>query len=211
MWPTAAALADRLERELDVAGVDRAHLVGNSLGGWLALELAARGRALSVKELSPALGWESEGAHLHRLNLKFAMARRLAGAPLLPALFRSGIGRRIGLKLAVAHGDRMSPEAARAFAHDMSECTIWQPLKDWFLRTEHTLGSIDCPVRIAWAEEDAMIPRRPYGNRFPELVPDAEWVALPGVGHVPMYDDPALVVSTVLELTASVDGRERSR
>jgi len=208
--PTTGALADQLERDLDAAGVDRAHLVGNSLGGWLALELAARGRALSVTAISPALGWEPEGTHLRTLNLKFAMARRLAGAPLLPVLFRSGFGRRVGLKLAVAHGDRMSAEAALAFAHDMSECTIWQPLKEWFLTTEHTMGGIDCPVRIAWAEEDAMIPREPYGARFPELVPDAEWVTLPGVGHVPMYDDPGLVARTVLERTASVDGRERS-
>ena len=52
--------------------------------------------------------------------------------------------------------------------------------------------------------------REPYGARFPELVPDAEWVTLPGVGHVPMYDDPGLVVRTVLELTASVDRHELS-
>jgi pimeloyl-ACP methyl ester carboxylesterase len=104
----------------------------------------------------------------------------------------------------------MSAEAALDFVNDMNACTAWQPLKEWLLTSEHTLGSIDCPVRIAWAEKDAMIPREPCGARFPELVPDAERGTLAGVGHVPMYDDPPLVVSTVLELTASVDGRERS-
>ncbi|MBY4108237.1 alpha/beta fold hydrolase [Rhodococcus fascians] len=50
-------LVDGLEREMDTAGIDTAHLVGNSLGGWLALELASRGRARSVVALSPGFGW----------------------------------------------------------------------------------------------------------------------------------------------------------
>ena len=46
------ALVDAVERELDASGFDTAHMVGNSLGGWIALELAARGRARSVVALS---------------------------------------------------------------------------------------------------------------------------------------------------------------
>lgn len=206
--PTAAALADQLERDLDDAGVHRAHLVGNSLGGWLALELAARGRALSVTALSPALGWEPRGAHLRNLAWKLSLTRQLVvrGAPVLPLLFRSATGRRIGLKIAVAHGDRMSPEAALAFTDAVSECTVWKPLKHWFLTTEHTMGPIDCPVRIVWSDDDALIPLEPYGARFSTLVPHAERIVLPDVGHVPMYDDPQLVVRTVLDLTSAVDG-----
>lgn len=206
--PTAAALADQLERDLDAAGVDRAHLVGNSLGGWLALELAARGRALSVTALSPALGWRSTGSHLRTLNMRLAFARRatVRGAPLAPFLFRSATVRRAAMKIAVAHGDRMSRESALAFTEDITKCTVWKPLRRWILTTEHTLGSIDCPVRIAWSAEDALIPFQPYGARLPALVPDAEWIVLPGVGHVPMYDDPELVVRTVLNLTNSIDG-----
>src|SRR5436305_2814777 len=52
-----AALADDLELQLDDAGIGTAHLVGNSLGGWIALELARRGRGRSVVALSPAGGW----------------------------------------------------------------------------------------------------------------------------------------------------------
>jgi pimeloyl-ACP methyl ester carboxylesterase len=205
--PTAAALADQLERDLDAAGVDRAHLVGNSLGGWLALELAARGRALSVTALAPALGWEPTGTHLRTLNVKLFLARQMIVrlAPLLPVLFRSGFGRRAGLKIAVAHGDRMSPQAALDLTDDMAECTISGPLKHWFLNTEHTLGPIDCPVRIAWSEKDALIPVDPYGARYASLVPHAEQMMLRDVGHVPMYDDPELVIRTVLEMTGSVD------
>src|SRR4051794_5219472 len=55
-----AAMADELERLLDSGGHERAHIAGNSLGGWLAFELAARGRAQSVVALSPALGWDGD-------------------------------------------------------------------------------------------------------------------------------------------------------
>ncbi len=51
------AVIDELERAMDEAGFERAHLVGNSLGGYAALRLAQRGRAESVVALAPAGGW----------------------------------------------------------------------------------------------------------------------------------------------------------
>jgi len=54
---TGPGLADAIERALDEAGFTTAHIVGNSLGGYLALALAARGRAESVVALAPAGGW----------------------------------------------------------------------------------------------------------------------------------------------------------
>jgi pimeloyl-ACP methyl ester carboxylesterase len=51
--PTVAALADAIEAELERSGLDRVHVAGNSLGGWIALELARRGRATSAVALSP--------------------------------------------------------------------------------------------------------------------------------------------------------------
>src|ERR1039457_6000148 len=47
-------LVDDIERILDQSELDRPHFAGNSLGGWIALELAGRGRASSVCALSPA-------------------------------------------------------------------------------------------------------------------------------------------------------------
>jgi pimeloyl-ACP methyl ester carboxylesterase len=52
--PTVAALADTVAAELDRAGFAEVHAAGNSLGGWVAFELARRGRARSVVALSPA-------------------------------------------------------------------------------------------------------------------------------------------------------------
>src|ERR1700716_1602145 len=52
-----AFAADAVEQAMDEAGFETAHIVGNSLGGYLALELGARGRANSVVALAPAGGW----------------------------------------------------------------------------------------------------------------------------------------------------------
>ncbi|MGY2060888.1 alpha/beta fold hydrolase, partial [Nocardia gipuzkoensis] len=68
---TIAALADFVESVLDESGWPTAHLVGNSLGAWLVLELAARGRARSVTAISPGGLWESDADAAHRLIPKY--------------------------------------------------------------------------------------------------------------------------------------------
>lgn len=51
-----AVLTDAIEQAMDAAGFRTAHIVGNSLGGFVALQLAARGRAESVVALAPRAG-----------------------------------------------------------------------------------------------------------------------------------------------------------
>ena len=56
----------------------------------------------------------------------------------------------------------------------------------------------DVPVTIAWGEKDRLFPVRQAG-RFAAAIPRARARVLPGVGHVPMSDDPDLVAATILE------------
>src|SRR4051812_24683002 len=51
-------LARGVERDMDEAGFETAHVAGGSLGGWVALELGRRGRARSVVGIAPGGGWE---------------------------------------------------------------------------------------------------------------------------------------------------------
>ena len=53
------SLADAVETALDEVGWETSHVVGNSLGGWLGLELARRGRARTVTAVSPAGAWRN--------------------------------------------------------------------------------------------------------------------------------------------------------
>jgi len=57
--PSVQALADGIEEELDRLGLEKVHIAGNSLGGWIGIELARRGRAQSLVLLSPAGAWRS--------------------------------------------------------------------------------------------------------------------------------------------------------
>ena len=61
---TMSDVVDAAERYLDEHGLDRPHLAGNSMGGYMAIELARRGRAATVCALSPAGLWSDLGSGL---------------------------------------------------------------------------------------------------------------------------------------------------
>jgi pimeloyl-ACP methyl ester carboxylesterase len=78
---TDALLADAVERAMDEAGFETAHIVGNSLGGYVALQLASRGRAQTVVALAPAGGW-GQGDETYKELLGFqATMLDLVGPP----------------------------------------------------------------------------------------------------------------------------------
>ncbi|WP_235916121.1 alpha/beta fold hydrolase [Antrihabitans cavernicola] len=89
---TVSRLVDDADRVLDDAGLDRPHLAGNSLGGWMAIELARRGRAASVCALSPAGLWtageKSQSNGVAKIRRSLAITR--LSRPPLPVLLRSG-------------------------------------------------------------------------------------------------------------------------
>ncbi|WP_415975754.1 alpha/beta fold hydrolase [Rhodococcus sp. 077-4] len=88
--PTPQRLADHLETVLDGLGWKTAHLAGNSLGAWISLELARRGRASSVCALMPAGMWRSTGGvgHLRRKAL-FALWTNGTRLPMAGSLIRN--------------------------------------------------------------------------------------------------------------------------
>jgi pimeloyl-ACP methyl ester carboxylesterase len=54
------------------------------------------------------------------------------------------------------------------------------------------------PVTIGWGTRDRLLLRR-QGIRAKHVIPGARLVRLPGCGHVPMNDDPALVSRVILD------------
>src|SRR4051794_38975985 len=85
MTMTISRSLDMIERQLDARGIETAHFVGSSLGGWASFELAARGRASSVVAVCPGGGWY-HGSREERAVLRYFRTNdRLlhVGAPIL--------------------------------------------------------------------------------------------------------------------------------
>ncbi len=197
-------IIDDAEETLDRLGLRKAHLAGNSMGGWVALELARRGRAESVCALSPAGFWTVEegnpGGAAERLRATIRQTR--FGRPLLPFLARSSRFRRWAMRLNAAHGDRLTAAEMIARADDLLQCDVGLDL----LQTDEALGpfaSLPCPITIAWSERDRVLPMRSHGERAKTMVPGARFVVLSDVGHVPMFDAPDLVARVLLETTGA--------
>jgi pimeloyl-ACP methyl ester carboxylesterase len=205
---TPDVIADALERDMDSAGFERAHIVGNSLGGWLALELAARGRALSTTALSPAGGWNHPGPETKRLGRLFRQNHRML--KLLGSHGAQLVRRRRFRALALKDVAARPADVPAAIAVEMTEaaaaCPIYLPLLEYLTSTGFgELGVIDAPVQIAWGTKDRILPWPGYAERLRRLVPEAQWIPLHGLGHCPMLDDAALTTTTILKLTQEVD------
>jgi pimeloyl-ACP methyl ester carboxylesterase len=206
--PSIQAIADGVVEQLDRAGIGRAHIVGNSLGGWVALELARRGRARSVVLFGPAGAWRSTvrmTAIAVGMRLSFALLAKQADRA--EAIARRRWARRLLLATQVEHPDRMDAAEFAASIRAMKHSPVVAPL----LRviTKYPLETLPadpaCPIRVVWAERDRIIPFERNGLPLLERVPGAEFVRLAGVGHVPMSDDPKQVARLILEVTGAVD------
>lgn len=212
---TVGALVDAVERDMDAAGFETAHLVGCSLGGWIAFELAERGRSRSIVAISPAGGWEPGSRAARRLRSLFIQVHKLSTAvlPRLESLVRRPRLRRVLLWRAVAHGERVPPTAAAALVRNSVECPVYFELLDAMTRDRpaEPFDGVTCPVLIAWGTKDRILPRRSYSQRFRELLPSAEWITLRGLGHLPMLDDPELVAPMIAEFAARVGEPEPVR
>ena len=196
-------LVARVEAMMDEAGWDDAHLVGFSLGGWLALELAKRGRARTVTAFSPG-GATTERHALESKRIKFLFWRlhrtaRIAGDR-LDRLYRRPGFRRLAMAEQMVRADRLTPREATEMSRRFVAC----PVFDRFLAEIGTapgladLDQVRVPVTIAWAEKDQVLPQKFHESFFRAGLPHAEFRTLRGAGHVPFWDAPDAVLDAVL-------------
>jgi pimeloyl-ACP methyl ester carboxylesterase len=201
-----AESADVAEAELDAAGLDKAHIVGHSLGGWLATEIARRGRALSLVVIAPGGGWELGSAEQKRIRRLFLRIRATLkiGGPLAPLLARYPVSRRVALAELVAHPERMSPADARAMIQAAWRCDAFDGVVGAATRepAPAALSDASYRMRLVWGRHDRVLPTPRYSDRWRTVLPAADWVELPDAGHVPMFDDPEGVTRAILEITA---------
>lgn len=199
------SLVDGVERILDEAGLGRAHLVGNSLGGYVTLTLAARGRAETVTALAPAGGWPEGDPALGKTMEFFQKMQRmiLAAAPHADAIAAHAERRANAMQFITEHPEVMPPDLVvrtilgAAGCRDAAELAGMAAGDDWALDTE----AIECPVRIVWGTADRILFWPRAADRYREILPHADWVILDGIGHCPQLDVPLDTAELILGFT----------
>lgn len=183
----------------EAIGVDRPHVAGNSLGGLLALELGREKLARSVTALSPAGFWtDPERRYAFGTLRAMRLAAESMPLPLIERLSHTAAGRTALTSTIYARPGRRSPEAAVSETLALRGATGFHRTLAAGLDVRFTDDLPGLPVTIAWGGRDRLLLRR-QGIRAKHTVPGARLVRLPGCGHVPMNDDPALVARVILD------------
>jgi pimeloyl-ACP methyl ester carboxylesterase len=204
---TDASLADAVERAMDDAGFDTAHIAGNSLGGYVALQLATRGRAESVVALAPAGGW-ARGDESYRDTLAFFPKMQEQVRALVPhadAISVSPEGRRRATQFITTNFEHIPPALIAHQIGGVAACSAVVPMVEYATREGYQLDAerIDCPVRVVWGTEDKLLPWPSAAARFrDEWLPQADWVELDGIGHCPQLDVPLEAAQLIVGFTA---------
>ncbi len=190
-----ASLARAVSAFAAAEGLERPHLAGNSLGGWVALELALAGDAASVTAIAPAGLWAKPLAP--KRSAARAVARRLL--PALPLILRSEGGRRLVLAGSAARPERIPPAAALRLVRTYALAPGFDDANAAMRAGRFTgLDEIAVPLTFAWPDHDRLVGR-------PERLPaGARSVTLTGCGHLPTWDDPEQVARVLLDGSAQL-------
>ncbi|MET9899029.1 alpha/beta fold hydrolase [Streptomyces sp. NPDC006446] len=190
--PVLGALCEALK-------IDRPHVAGNSLGGLLALELGREKLVRSVTALSPAGFWSPvERRYAFGVLLAMRQAARRMPLPVVERLSRSAAGRTVLTSTIYARPGRRSPDAVVAETLALAHAEGFTETLRAGTTVQFTDDIPTLPVTVAWGTRDRLLVRR-QGIRAKQIIPRARLVRLPGCGHVPMNDDPALVARVILD------------
>lgn len=194
----AVALLDGL---MDQLGIARADIVGSSMGGRIAWRFAAErpGRVRRLVLMAPD-GFASRGFTYDRPAGVPLMMRALPYTLPMPLL-------RGGIAPAYADARALTPEVVERYRDMMIAPGVRRAILDR-MRThvlvppEPFLRRIEAPVLLLWGAEDRMVPA-PHAADYARVLRDSRTVTLPGLGHVPMEEDPARSVAPVLEFLSA--------
>jgi pimeloyl-ACP methyl ester carboxylesterase len=202
----AEGIADEAERALDEAGLATTHIAGNSLGGYVALKLAERGRARSVVAFAPAGGWlDDSWRPTLALQARIHEQTKLV-APRADAILATPEGRRRATQYITVRYEHIPVELLTHQLLGVAACDTAPAMIDNALRSEQPwpldAERVTCPVRIVWGTKDRLLLWPTAAERYRAALPNADWVVLDGVGHCPQLDVPLEAAQLILGFTS---------
>jgi pimeloyl-ACP methyl ester carboxylesterase len=199
---SSAVLADHVERQLDQLGWDTAHIVGNSLGGWVAFELERRGRARTVTGIAPAGGWTRWTPAKFEVVAKFVsgMPFWLFARLLGPRALRLPDTRQLSTLPVSGTPDGVTEEQLVAIVDDVAHCPAYFQLlvKSLLQPGLLELAQTAVPAHLVLCQKDRVFPAPRSHRYFQAQLPRGTRITeLDGVGHIPMFEAPARVTEVI--------------
>jgi pimeloyl-ACP methyl ester carboxylesterase len=203
-----------IESVLDAIGVERAHLIGNSIGGFWALLFALEHpeRVGRLALLGEPAGSSNPPSPRHRVLATPLLNRLLYGTRLRPNRQNT----RKLLAPVVAHPERLS-EAFLDTVHTAAVLpgaqTAWLSMLERIARPgrrveltyslRSRLHQLEAPVLLVWGDRDGVGPQ--WGQRLVEVLPNARLSVVHEAGHLPWLDDPDRVAELVRDFLRGGD------
>ncbi len=188
---------------IDAQGIERANIVGHSLGGAVALELAHDYPARVDKLVLIA-----PGTYLVNLPLALNLAARVPYVPraLVGMAVTSNHARMSAWRNALGNPDRLDPKEARKYARPLrvkgtADALVAMAASPRESDLPAGLKQIDAPTLILWGDKDIAVPVE-HGEYHERHLPNAEFVILEGAGHTPQVEYPDVVNRLALEFLA---------
>jgi pimeloyl-ACP methyl ester carboxylesterase len=215
-------LADRVLSYLDAMAIERAHLVGNSMGGRVGIELALRNpeRVATLSLLAPAVAFRRRRELVPLVRL---LRPELAA---IPHPLRAGQVREAlwGLfarpeRLDPAVADLVADEFCEAYRSRSGRVAFYAAARSIYLDAPHgergfwtRLGGLRPPALFVWGEQDRLIPAG-FSRHVAEALPHARQEILAECGHVPqveLADRTNAMIRDLVEANPAVASAPRS-
>lgn len=195
--PSIAALADGVAAWMGSRGLEGAHVVGNSTGGGVALELAARGVVRSACGLAPIGFWSARERAWCQASVRSSRALARLLRPVAPALLSNAAIRSAFFAQYAAHPARIPAGVALADLDALIGAPAFDDVCRAFTGYLAPARAADhVPVTIAWGAQDRLLLPRQL-ERARHRLPRARHVLIPGAGHLMMGDDPQAVAGVI--------------
>ncbi len=206
-------------RFMDSLGIKRAHLVGNSLGGRVAIEvgLSAPHRVRSLSLLTPSMAWRKRRELVPVVKL---LRPELAAIPhkmsthLVRRQFWSMFGRPERLHPSVA--DIAVEEFVAGYRHHAARIAFSKAARNIYLEEPNgpdgfyeRLAQLQPPAMFVWGDDDPLVPLA-FCVHVAEALPDARQVVLNECGHVPQVELPEETNSLIVDFMAQARDTHRA-
>jgi pimeloyl-ACP methyl ester carboxylesterase len=198
---------------MDGLGIERAHLIGNSMGGRVALEVGLRApdRVRGLALLCPAVAFIKRGYHpiVRLARPEFGLLPHRFSRRMVEAQFWSMFCDPDAVDPAVA--DVAVEEFQRIYASAGARYAFLSAARNTYLDKPYgrsgfypRLSELEAPALFVWGSHDPLIPAA-FGRHVARWLPSAEQIVLDGCGHVPQVERPEQTNGLLSRFLARVD------